>query len=91
MIGDVRLEELDQLWYKRLHPILPSGEVEAIARFAYGILKEMVKLSLMGYEDFPEAQKDYIFEKVVSIIQRARLEEEVLKEMERRLSPPPPP
>ena len=84
------LEELDRFWYERLHPILPSGEMRAIARFAYGILKEMVRLSLMGYESFPEAQKGYIFEKVVSIIQRARLEEEVMREMGMRLGQPTP-
>lgn len=75
------LTELDELWYHKLHDALPSGEIRAIGRFAYSILKEMVKLSSMGYEEFPSSGKGYIFEKVLSIIRRIRMEDEVLREI----------
>ncbi len=75
------MTELDELWYHKLHDALPSGEIRAIGRFAYSILKEMVKLSSMGYEEFPSSGKGYIFEKVLSIIRRIRMEDEVLREI----------
>ena len=77
----IRLIELDRFWYTKLHDALPSGEIRAIGRFAFGILKEMVKLSSMGYEEFPSSDRGYIFEKVMSIIRRTRIEDEVLKEI----------
>lgn len=75
------LTEMDELWYQKLHDALPSGEIRAIGRFAHSILKEMVKLSLMGYQEFPSSDKGYIFEKVMSIIRRIRIEDEVLSEI----------
>ena len=75
------MSELDEFWYRKLHDSLPSGVMRAIGRFAYGILKEMVKLSLKGYKEFPPFGKGYVFEKVMSIIRRTRIENEVLMEI----------
>lgn len=75
------LSELDEFWYRKLHDNLPSGVIRAIGRFAYSILKEMVKLSSKGYEEFPSFSKGYIFEKVMSIIRRTRIENEILMEI----------
>lgn len=83
------LVELDEFWYKKLHDALPSGEIRAMGRFAYGILKEMVKLASMGYEEFPSSNKGYVLEKVMSIIRRARIENEVLEEITTYMKAPP--
>jgi len=79
--GKTELRELDEFWYSRLHDALPNGEIGAIGRFAFGILKEMVKLSLMGHTSFPPSSGGYILEKVICIIQRAKIEDQVLSEI----------
>ena len=79
--GKIELSELDKFWYGRLHDALPSGEIRAIARFAFGILKEMVKLSLMGHTSFPRSSGGYVLEKVICIIQRTEIEDKVLSEI----------
>ncbi|MEM2876055.1 MAG: hypothetical protein QXL67_03780 [Candidatus Bathyarchaeia archaeon] len=80
------LEDLDDLWYRRVKEALPSGELRAMGRFALGILKEVVRLSSMGYEEFQPSSRGYILEKVVSIIRRARIEDEVLIEIMKYMS-----
>ena len=60
----VELEELDSFWYKKLYYELPSGEMRAIGRFAFSILREIVKLSKIGYTSFPAQNRGYILEKV---------------------------
>ncbi|RLE84360.1 MAG: hypothetical protein DRJ41_03285 [Thermoprotei archaeon] len=77
------LDEMDLFWYERLRPVLPSGVLRAMGRFGYGIAKDMVRLSLMGFQEFPEASRGYVLEKVLSIIRRARIEKDVLKELMR--------
>lgn len=79
--GKIELRELDEFWYRKLHGALTSGEIRAIGRFAYAILKEMIKLSFMGRKEFPSSNKGYVLEKVMCIIQRTRLEDEVLNEV----------
>ncbi len=82
MVKDkIELEELDEFWYRKLHGALASGEIRAIGRFAYAILKEMIKLSFMGRKEFPDSNKGYVLEKVMCIIQRTTLEDEVLNEI----------
>jgi len=82
MVKDkIEPRELDEFWYRKLHDALPSGEISAIGRFAYGIVKEMIKLSFMGQKEFPDSNKGYVLEKVICIIQRTRLEDEVLNEV----------
>ena len=80
------LNELDELWYSKIHDSLPSGELRAMGRFALGILKEIVRLSSMNYERFPPSSRGYILEKVMSIIRRAKIEEDVLLEIMRYMS-----
>jgi len=80
------LEEMDAFWYRRLRPVLPSGVLRAMGRFGYGIAKDMVKLSLMGFQEFPDSSRGYVLEKVLSIIRRARIEKEVLRELMRFMS-----
>lgn len=79
--GKIEPSELDEFWYRKLHDALPSGEIRAIGRFAYGIVKEMIKLSFIGRKEFPSSNKGYVLEKVMCIIQRTRLEDEVLNEV----------
>ena len=75
------LNRLDELWYDELHDSLPSGVLRAIGRFAFGILKEMVRLSSMGHETFPEYSKGYVLEKVLSIIRRTGIERNITLEI----------
>ena len=75
------LNRLDELWYDELHDSLPSGVLRAIGRFAFGILKEMVRLSIRGHETFPVYSRGYILEKVLSIIRRTGIEREVTIEI----------
>lgn len=84
-IEDV-LSKMDVFWYKELRPVLPSGVLRAMGRFGYGIVKDMVRLSLMGFQELPEESRGYVLEKVLSIIRRARIEREVLKELIRYMS-----
>lgn len=75
------LNRLDELWYDELHNSLPSGVLRAIGRFAFGILKEMVRLSSMGHETFPEYSRGYILEKVLSVIRRTGIEKDIAIEI----------
>lgn len=77
----IESRELDEFWYRKLHDALSSGEIRAIGRFAYGIVKEMIKLSSTGRKEFPESNKGYVLEKVMCIIERTKLEDEVLNEV----------
>ncbi|MHA1632236.1 MAG: hypothetical protein ACTSXC_05430 [Candidatus Freyarchaeota archaeon] len=85
-VGRELLSELDELWYGKVHDMLPSGELRAIGRFALGILKEMVKLSSMGYEKVPPSSRGYILEKIISIVRRVKIEDSVLLEIMRYMS-----
>ena len=85
-VGGELLSELDELWYGKVHDALPSGELRAIGRFALGILKEMVRLSSMGYERVPASSRGYILEKIISIIRRAKIEDDVLLEIMKYMS-----
>ncbi|MCD6529000.1 hypothetical protein J7L06_01760 [Candidatus Bathyarchaeota archaeon] len=85
-VGKGLLSELDELWYGKVHDALPSGELRAIGRFALGILKEMVKLSSMGYERVPSSSRGYILEKIISIARRAKIEDEILLEIMKYMS-----
>ena len=77
----VELEELDSFWYKKLYYELPSGEMRAIGRFAFSILREIVKLSKIGYTSFPAQNRGYILEKMLCIIERTGIEENILEEL----------
>lgn len=85
-VGEELLSELDELWYGKVHDALPSGELRAIGRFALGILKEMVRLSSTGHERVPPSSRGYILEKVISIVRRAKIEDDILLEIMKYMS-----
>jgi len=81
LIGRFELTGLDDLWYHRLSPSLPSGPLRSIARFAFGILKDTLRLASEGKTEFPTENRGYVLEKVICIIERTGLEEDVMLEL----------
>lgn len=79
----IDLTSLDDMWYNSLSPSLPSGPLRSIARFAYGILKEAVRLASEGVTEFPVANRGYVLEKVICIVERTGLQEDVMLELAR--------
>ena len=83
MSSSTDLNNLDGIWYDTLSPSLPSGPLRSIARFAFGILKETVRLASEGKTEFPIENKGYILEKVICIVERTGLQEDVMLELAR--------
>ena len=81
MSGSIDLNNLDGLWYDTLSPSLPSGPLRSIARFAFGILKETMRLASEGKTEFPIENKGYVLEKVICIVERTGLQEDVMLEL----------
>jgi len=79
--GHLELTNLDDLWYHVLSPSLPSGPLRSIARFAFGIIKETVRLGSERKTEFPVENRGYVLEKVICIIERTGLQEDVMLEL----------
>ena len=79
--GHLQLTNLDDFWYHVLSPSLPSGPLRSIARFAFGIIKEAARLGSEGKTEFPIENRGYVLEKVICIIERTGLQEDVMLEL----------